>query len=168
MRVPIVLLIVASALLLLALTEFSQTAAIPVVLGSGIVLLAYWNSKRLVGLAGFFVAIIGVALTARITDLADGLQILKAGFLLVLPSCLLLWCALAASGSREEDPAKRGATTYIVAAAFGATLLAAVPLAGNVFPSMRFSGDTGVQTSIMLLGFAAAIWSTAILGRLRE
>ena len=161
------MLVPVSAILLMAYSGFSQNAAIPVVLGAGIVLVAYWNSKRLIGLAGFFTATVGVTLITKITDMTDLAQLLQAGFLLVLPSCLLLWCAISVGGSKE-DPVTHGPAPYIGAAAFAVTVLAVVPLAWNLYPSMNQSGDVGIHTSIMLIGFTAAIWSLAVLGRTKD
>jgi len=167
MRVPVSLLVPVSAILLMAYSGFSQVAAIPVVLGAGVVLVAYWNSKRLIGSAGFFTAVIGVTLITKTTDMTDVEQLLKAGFFLVLPSCLLLWCAISVDGSKDE-PMTHGPVPYIGAAAFAITVLAVIPLAWNLFPSMNQSGDVGVHTSIMLIGFTAAIWSLAVLGRMKD
>lgn len=167
MRVPVSLLVPVSAILLMVYSGFSQVAAIPVVLGAGVVLVAYWNSKRLIGLAGFFTAAVGVTLITKTTDMTDVDQLLKAGFLLVLPSCLLLWCAISVGGSKDE-PMTHGPMPYIGAAAFAATVLAVVPLAWNLFPSMNLQGDVGVHSSIMLIGFTAAIWSLAVLGRTKN
>lgn len=167
MRVPAALLVPVSAILLMAYSGFSQVAAIPVVLGAGVVLVAYWNSKRLVGLAGFFIAAVGVTLITKTTDMTDVEQLLKAGFLLVLPSCLLLWCAISVGGSKEE-PTAHGPVPFIAAAAFALTVLAVVPIVWNLFPSMNLPGEVGTHGSIMLIGFTAAIWSLAILARAKN
>ena len=167
MRVPVALLVPVSAVLLMAYAGFSQVAAIPVVLGSGVVLVAYWNSKRLIGLAGFLMAVVGINLITKTTDLTDVSQLVEAGFLLVLPSSLLLWCAVSIGGSKDE-PMTHGPIPYVVAAAFAITVLAIVPVVWNLFPSMNVSGDVGVHTSIMMIGFTAAIWSLAVLGRTRN
>jgi hypothetical protein len=167
MRVPVALLAPISAVLLIAYSGFSQVAAVPVVLGAGVVLVAHWNSKRLAGLAGFFTAAVGVTLITKTTDMTDVDQLLKAGFLLVLPSCLLLWCAISVGGSKDE-PVARGPVPFIVAAAFAATVLAVVPIVWNLFPSMNISGDVGTHSSIMVIGFTAAIWSLAVLGRTKN
>jgi hypothetical protein len=164
---PVSLLVPISAVLLMAYAGFSQIAAIPVVLGAGVVLVAYWNSKRLIGLIGFFTAAVGVTLITKTTDMTDIDQLLKAGLLLVLPSCLLLWCAISVGGSKDE-PMTHGLVPYVGAAAFAATVLAVVPLAWNLFPSMNLQGDVGVHSSIMLIGFTAAIWSLAVLGRMKD
>ena len=167
MRVPVALLVPVSAILLMAYAGFSQVAAIPVVLGAGVVLVAYWNSKRIAGLAGFFTAAVGVTLITKTTDMTDIAQLLQAGFLLVLPSCLLLWCAISVGGSKDE-PMTHGPVPYIGAAAFAVTVLAVVPLVWNLFPSMNLHGDVGIHSSIMLIGFTAAIWSLAVLGRTKN
>ena len=167
MRVPVALLVPASAILLMAYAGFSQVAAIPVVLGAGVILVAYWNSKRLVGLAGFIAAAVGITLITKTTDMTDIWQLLEAGFLLILPSCLLLWCAISVSDSRDE-PMTHGPVPYIVAAAFAFAVLAIVPLVWNLFPSMNQPGDVGVHSSIMLIGFTAAIWSLVIFGRTKN
>lgn len=162
MRAPMPFMVAAAAALLIALTEFSQIAVIPIVLGAGMIMLANWNAKRIIGLGGFFLAVIGAALASELTDLTDVVQILQAGFLLVLPSCILLWFAIAV-GSPRDEPMERGVVPYIGAAAFGATTLAIVPLVGIFFASARFSGDQGVISTIMMLAFAASAWSVALL-----
>jgi hypothetical protein len=167
MRIPVALLVLVSAILLMAYAGFSQVAAIPVVLGAGIVLVANWNSKRLAGLAGFFIAVVGVTLITKITDMTVVDQLLTAGFLLVLPACLLLWCAISVGGSKDE-PMTHEPMPYIGAVAFAFTVLATVPIAWNLFPSMNLPGDVGVHNSIMLISFTAAIWSLAILGRTKN
>ena len=167
MRVPVALLVPVSAILLMTYAGFSQVAAIPVVLGAGVVLVAYWNSKRIAGLAGFFTAAVGVTLITKTTDMTDIAQLLQAGFLLVLPSCLLLWCAISVGGSKDE-PMAHGPMPYIGAAAFAITVLAVIPLAWNLFPAMNLQGDVGIHSSIMLIGFTAAIWSLAVLGRMKD
>ncbi len=167
MRMLTAVLPAVSAILLLALTGFSQTSAIPIVIGCSVVLLAYLNSKRYIGMIGFFVASIGAVIYGGVNDLTVVTELESAGGLLILPCSMLLWCALSSSGAGKEAP-KVGALPYIVAIIFAAGVLISIPIAGNLFPSMMLSGDTGVGTSVMVLAFSTAILAVAILGRTRD
>lgn len=155
--------IVFGALLLLVYVGLSWISIVTIVLGSGILLYAYWNGNKPIGIVGYLIFAFGTTATTDVYDLASVSNIARTGFLLVLPLSISLWFTLT-MGTEPDSQAKIDWLPYTVAMAFAALVLMAVPIAGLILQSVSYVADTGEESQIMLIGFATAVWSAVVLG----
>lgn len=132
-------------------------------IGATIMLLADLKEWRIVGIAGYFVLASSAVESLDPQGLTSVWNVLSVGFLLILPLSISLWCALM-SESWPEDEFRMRFAPYARAALFASIVVASVPLTGFLIRSSRFATDVGMESEVMLLGFATAIMSIILLG----
>lgn len=157
-------LIAISSLMLIVFSGLSIIGAILIGAGALLMLAAEWRGRKQTGILGFFVFAFGAATTDLPLGLATALEIISVGFLLVLPLSATLMFVI------TIDSQQKGAQRMIVApiarsAIFASVVIASVPLTGYFVFSSRLATDVGVESEIMILGFATAIMSIIMMGR---